>query len=67
MKKKEANPMKFAEVLASLDREIAALRKARELLLEGDGPVAPVKRGRGRPRKVQPSPFDEAAAAARKR
>ena len=67
MKKKEADPMKFPEVLVSLDREIAALRKARALLVGEDEPAAPVKRGRGRPRKVQPSSLDEIAAVTRKR
>ncbi len=53
MKEKQAGSLKFAEVLESLDREIQALSTARALLQGGEAD-APVKRGRGRPRKIHP-------------
>ena len=53
MAKQAVQSNQFKEVITSLDQQIAKLQKARALLLEGDAPEAPVKRGPGRPRKTE--------------
>ena len=52
--------MQMSEVLESLDAEIRSLQRVRALLMESESTEAPVKRGRGRPRKTE-TPSDAAA------
>lgn len=51
--------MQMSQILESLDAEIQSLQRVRALLMESEGEEAPVKRGRGRPRKTE-APLDQA-------
>lgn len=52
--------MAISDVLASIDRDLAQLRQARALLLDGTGLVA--KKKAGRPKKVEAATRKVAAA-----